>query len=248
MSGKLVSKMDGLHDIQDDLESSIYVLLWMTLMYSKCSNPKQVPSFLEGVLDPKPHGGTGVYSKPDFLKGRTFLSQIEFTGRSALHCLIDQLCYLFAVRYEQEPSQAERDEATTLRQYVDLGNSQLARVYHRCYANAYNHRMASLKNNKSAIDLFEDALRDPSLWPTNDGAVKQNIRVETSSPHPVIKTGWSTTIFVEELEGGLCSGAVTIDGDPYQMVDEETSSEDTDSSDQTTEDSPTPSPPWDLDS
>jgi hypothetical protein len=212
MSGKLVSKMDGPHDIRDDLESSIYVLLWMTLMYSECSNPKQVPSFLEGVLDPKPHGGTGGYSKPDFLKGRTFLSQIEFPGRSALHHLIDQLCYLFVVRYEHEPTQAERDEATMLRQYMDFGNPQLEGAYHRCYAYTYDQRMASLKNNKSTVDLYEDALSNLSLWPTNDGAVKQNIFVKISSPHPVIKTDWSTTLFVKELAGGLYSEAVIVDG------------------------------------
>jgi len=36
MSARLISLTDGVqqHDLQDDLESSIYILLWMTLMYS----------------------------------------------------------------------------------------------------------------------------------------------------------------------------------------------------------------------
>ena len=75
MSANLISQMNGkhtTHTLQDDLESSIYVLMWMTLMYSETSDKSQVPSFLSGVLNPTPYGVTGGFSKADFLKAQTF--------------------------------------------------------------------------------------------------------------------------------------------------------------------------------
>jgi len=89
MSARLVARLDGVHSFQDDLESTIYVLLWMILMYSETSNRDQVPTFLSGVLDPQPHGESGGFSKADFLKARTFLQQFKFPGQHALHHLVD---------------------------------------------------------------------------------------------------------------------------------------------------------------
>jgi hypothetical protein len=68
MSARLIGKMGGSHDFRDDLKSSIYILLWVALMYSACSDREPVPAFLEGALDPQPRSNGG-YSKADFLKG-----------------------------------------------------------------------------------------------------------------------------------------------------------------------------------
>ncbi|KAF8232085.1 hypothetical protein L208DRAFT_1091706, partial [Tricholoma matsutake] len=38
MSARLVAQLDGVHSFQYDLESTIYVLLWMILMYSETSD------------------------------------------------------------------------------------------------------------------------------------------------------------------------------------------------------------------
>jgi hypothetical protein len=59
--------MEGEHDLHDDLESSIYVLLWTALMFLECSDKSQVPSFMEHVIDPQPHGNIGGFRKVDFL-------------------------------------------------------------------------------------------------------------------------------------------------------------------------------------
>jgi hypothetical protein len=114
MSGKLVGLMSEQHDFKDDLESSLYLLLWLTLVYSECSNSEQVPSFLAGVLDPQPHAPkspdhkTGGFAKPDFLKGRTFLTEVAFPGCPVLDSLFYQLAWLFVIRYEDQPSSDKR--------------------------------------------------------------------------------------------------------------------------------------------
>jgi hypothetical protein len=81
MSARLIGLMDpGVHSILNDLESSIYVLLWMTLMYSKTSNYQVVPSFLSGVLDPQAHGWNGGGGKAEFLVAQIFLQRVNFPG------------------------------------------------------------------------------------------------------------------------------------------------------------------------
>ena len=103
MSSKLISQKIWQHDFRDDLESSIYVLLWVTLMYSSCSDVGQVALFMEGVLDPQPHETGSGLGKADCLQGRSFLKQVNFPNRPNLHELIDKLAQLFAVRYEDAP-------------------------------------------------------------------------------------------------------------------------------------------------
>ena len=85
LSANLIGAFGGpgiSHDFKDNIESSIYVLLWMTLMYLKCSDPKQVPSFLECILDPQPHHTVGGFSKADFLIRKTFLVGLPSTSSS----------------------------------------------------------------------------------------------------------------------------------------------------------------------
>jgi hypothetical protein len=105
MSSALICNMaTHVHDFRDDLELSIYVLLWVTLMYSDPSNRDAVGAFLVNVLDPQPIGGTGGFSKADFLQGQTFLKHVNFPGRPMLYKLISELAQLFAVRYETVPT------------------------------------------------------------------------------------------------------------------------------------------------
>jgi hypothetical protein len=42
------------HDFRDDLESSVYVLLWMVLMYSAISDKALALLTLRGILNPQP--------------------------------------------------------------------------------------------------------------------------------------------------------------------------------------------------
>ena len=59
MSAALVSQTTQQHVLKDDLESLIYVLLWVALMCSETSNPEQAVLFLKTVLDQQPFGGLG---------------------------------------------------------------------------------------------------------------------------------------------------------------------------------------------
>lgn len=179
------------HDFRDDLELSIYVLLWVTLMYSDPSNQDAVGAFLVNVLDPQPIGGTGGSCKADFLQGQTFLKQVNFPGRPKLYKLISELAHLFAVRYETVPTDKERTMAEQCRSHA-VKSPVLWDLYytHRVYL--FDTRKSQLWDHSATIALFNDALSDCSQWPYSDSAVKQ-----VFAPRPVseavVKTCWHTT-------------------------------------------------------
>jgi hypothetical protein len=188
MSSKLISEKYWQHVFLDDLESSIYVLLWVILNYSRCSNPAAVLPFLKSVLDPEPIGDVGGYYKADFLKGRTFLSNVSFPGRPALHHLIVELATLFQAR-NMAPLQLIEQLPKT---------NEEGLLYFQ--ARTYVQSMEYLKDHDYTIALFDEALGS-SGWPTiNDTAVKQVFVTSGHSASKKQKTGWSTAIFVREID------------------------------------------------
>lgn len=207
MSARLISAMAGQHELQDDLESSIYVLLWMALMYSECSNKSQVPSFMECVIDPPPRGTTGGFAKADFLKGRTFLKNVKFPHRPNLNKLVDQLAQLFSARYDK-PDSADELHTAKLRE-LSTRDPTFTSIYKSSRYFQYQERISLLASPAGTISLFNDALRDRSQWP-DDPAVKQDIFEKTLSPLLAIKTGWRTS-----LEAGIddCHEAVQLDAE-----------------------------------
>lgn len=231
MSARLIGHMDGPHDLKDDLKSSLYILLWMALMFSKCSNTEQVPSFLSGVLDPQPNGSTGGYGKADFLKGKTFLAQVKFPGRPAFDTLLYKLAELFAVHYEEPPLDSQRSIANTLLSLAQNDPMTLP-LYKSSTAYLFEQRMTALKSHGATIAIFDAALLDRSQWPADDQAEDQHIRTKTSSPDLVMKTGWNTSLIIQEIEGSWDEQAEESDSDEAdlsQMIDIETSSEKSDS-------------------
>lgn len=210
MSARLIGNLEGRHVLVDDLESSIYVLLWTALMFSECSDRSHVPSFMEHVIDPQPHGNTGGFGKVDFLQARTFLKAVKFSHRPALDTLIDQLAVMFSVRYETQPDERDRAHAKKLLDQ-SVQDKSFTEIYIACRAYQYDARMRSLDNSAATISYFDAALSDRLQWPSNDCAVKQPIFTTPPSPVQVIKTGWSTT---------LVMGGITADHDMHDSEGE----------------------------
>lgn len=192
MSAALISQPTGQHGLKDDLESSIYVLLWVALMYSKTSNPEQAVLFVKTVLDQQPFGDVGSLTKAHFLIARTFLDLVKFLDRPALDQLIDQLAYLFGARYSRTPSVEERQNAQLI-QKLASDNPQFSHLYQTTTSYIFYDRMSKLESHDATIKLFEDALLDPN-WPENDRPSKQEINVIESQA--ILKSGWRTSAFI----------------------------------------------------
>ena len=182
MSAGLISGSPT-HDFKDDLESSVYVLLWTTLMYSVVPNKSLVQSTLSNVLDPEPYESKGGVTKIDYLKGGTFMDRVEFPDRPALHQLLSRLGKLFAVRYENKPTEPEREAAQ------QVFNAGLIDAYNLSYACQYDLRWEQLNSHDATIQLFETALQDRSAWPDGDVAEEQNFGSKKST-RPVTKSCW----------------------------------------------------------
>jgi hypothetical protein len=191
MSARLIGQQDGPHEFVDDLESSIYVLLWATLMYSEVSSPIQVPPFLASVLDPKCYKDTGGYAKQDFLRGRTFLERVTFYHRNTLHQLIDDLAGLFMYRYMAQPSNNQREQWNALvASSVASGDHlmKLASEDHICHK--YDVAKAKLQSHTATIELFDDALNN-GTWPDADASVMQVFEPDKSSGR-FVKSNFNT--------------------------------------------------------
>lgn len=192
MSANLMGNPGAVHDFIDDLESSLYVLLWTIVMYSKVSDPDMVPSFLSGVLDPLPCNSRGGVTKKDFLKGQSFLQEVKYPGREKLSDLIIGLAGLFQVRYGKTPTKDEREEYHELLSVLQ-DNPALQDAYAKnSFCQQYDDGLAKLKNYDATIALFDTALSDRSEWPDNDPPNKQPYG-SMAQPGYFIKSGWGTT-------------------------------------------------------
>jgi len=189
MSYKLISQPFWLHDFKDDLESSFYVLLWVTLMYSTCTIPERVVRVLEDTLDPQPHApDRSGYSKADFLLGQSFLRDVEFPDRPKMRSLLKQLAVLFSSRYEKVVPIADA---------ADLPSSELDPLATETTQsnNAVLCRLEMLRNHDMTIKLFNEALADRSNWPIDDNANDQGIRSRTTvSRSVVLPIVWLTSV------------------------------------------------------
>jgi hypothetical protein len=192
MSAALVSQTTQQHVLKDDLESSIYVLLWVALMCSETSNPDQAVLFLKTVLDQQPFGGLGSYQKADFLKGRTFLNLVKFVDRPALDELINQLACIFGSRYVTPPSDEERRDVAVVRNLVS-DDPMRSDLYLNMPASIFDVRFSKLEDHEAIIELFDAALSNPD-WPPNDPPVKRDF--EAIELQAIIKSGWRTSLFV----------------------------------------------------
>ena len=88
------------HTFVDDIESSLWVLMWILLMYLSSSNKDQAVLFLDHTLEPQTQNRQGGYNKADWLKGGMSSDKVFFDRWPALDGLIKQLTHLFGCRYE----------------------------------------------------------------------------------------------------------------------------------------------------
>jgi hypothetical protein len=174
MSANLVHNPHAQHGFKDDLESSLYILLWVILMYSTVSDPTLVPDFMASVLDAKPYRGVGGLSKHGLLKGQEFLDDVEFPGRPALHELVRGLANLFKFRYVKAPDTLQRKD---YKKFLEMGNGsddpEFKEALNRQFCPVYDREIIKLESHAATIELFDTALRVCSNWPDMDPPRRQ---------------------------------------------------------------------------
>jgi len=224
MSGKLIA-MEEAHGYRDDLESTIYILLWVTLMYSRSSDTPKVAMFMDSVLDPRVpvriREATSIYSpKAEFLKGREFLKQVTFPGRPLLHELLTNLAKLFAVRYEELPVGDVERAKEMLKAHERQKDQESYKMLMTMPILEYYNQMKDLNDHDCTIKYFNNALAHRSKWPLEDCAEKQDIHKKAAVfiRTRITKTSWVTVHATQRIfdDGSIVeetnSGAMDVDG------------------------------------
>lgn len=209
MSAALVGLLDTSHGLMDDLESTLYVLLWMAMIYSSCKGKGVISTFLDHCLDPKMKPDGRFMGKADFLAGRTLFESIEFTGRPGLFKLTEQLAELFSARYvclkfktpttNHSRLEAEQEEEYFKRHEQDVldhpGDPYYAKILQR--HPLYQRRLRDLlETHAHVIGLLTDTIDDTSLWVDDPAAAKQDFESKQS----VVLNGTKTSWIYEELK------------------------------------------------
>ncbi|KIM78713.1 hypothetical protein PILCRDRAFT_10935 [Piloderma croceum F 1598] len=185
MSAALVQDKKAPHTFVDDLESILYVILWIILLYSPSSlDTPSLTAFIQMVLDPAEYEGTGGSCKKDFLIGHSVLQHLTFEGRPSLQPLLMDLATLFAVRYEPEPSARQNQVLASLKQFATLDPS----MFDHPVLNYYN-RLSYLKSHTHVIKLLIKHIEIES-WPRNDSAEQQRLVVPETVGAKRPKTGF----------------------------------------------------------
>lgn len=189
MSASLVSG-NQTQDYRDDLESSLYTLLWVAVMYLKCPDPPRVSALLNNIFEPHP-GIKVTDAKADFLKGRSFLAKKRFPRPHVLLRLVTNLAKLFATRYPDDkdgPSDTETED----------GNSSPSTTT-SVSVSEYDESSSLLNNHSAVISLFDAALQDRSKWPDHDkAAIQQYHTSKKAANEPELKTDWNTALLMSE--------------------------------------------------
>ena len=154
------------HDFRDDLESSLWVLMWLFLMYSLCMNKDQVVLFFDSTLDPQVKGQMGGYNKADWLKGSMFTMKVSFEGRPVLDKLTQQLGHLFASCYEPPLTVSNQGTLEHICEVLQNDPTMFANL------KLYNHpawshslHLESLSSHTATIEIYSHALKDPDGVP-----------------------------------------------------------------------------------
>ena len=172
MSARLISNLEGEHDLQDDLESSIYVLLWTALKFSECSGSNYVESFMAHVINPQPYRWNGGFRKVNFLQTRNYLHQIKFLQHPLLDMFITELAVLFSTCYEEEPNKQEKEWTEKLKNLAAM-NPSLFKLYQSSLAYKFELERKLLRDPKNMMSIFNSALCNKSKWLANDWVMKQ---------------------------------------------------------------------------
>ncbi len=161
-------------------------------MYSEVSDRDLVPPFLITVIDPKPYNKKGSGGKKDFLKGQSFLQDVDFPGCPALKVLIHDLAGLFQFHYAKKPTKEDRE------QYRGILSALKGSSYQDAYmknnvCKQYDDGVSRLRDYAATIALFDTALSNRSKWPPkNNSPEKQDFKPKKKTGY-VLKTGWGTT-------------------------------------------------------
>jgi hypothetical protein len=152
MSIKLLKDPTDFHELQDDLESFCYVVIYLALRYLPHNKVSMLPVIMKHVFEHHYNVSTGVYGgngKESMVNSRGYIGEdLDFTDNEPLTSWIDMALRFVADWYAY------------LNQSVQYFSPEISRL---------ELRNRPLRDHKSLDETFETALL--KTWPQNDKAV-----------------------------------------------------------------------------
>ncbi|KAF9520319.1 hypothetical protein BS47DRAFT_1335924 [Hydnum rufescens UP504] len=165
------------HELADDRESALWVLLWVLLRYSRHNLSASELSDLLLIfdesrwLDETVRGGKG---KRDFLVSDIPSNTVQFVDRPVLNPLIRHLSETFAVRYQLEPSAEDIEAYNEVLPLIETHRSPGNRLLETLVVHRRKKAMSALSKSRWLVDALREATSKDG-WPSEDRAVAQTI-------------------------------------------------------------------------
>jgi hypothetical protein len=160
----LLSKPGVEHLLQDDLESFFWVLLWVSLRYTRHNQTSEELGYLLSAFDQvyQESNRGGQHKHAMLALRRTF--EIKFAANKNLNLILQALSDLFDARYREEPSPALIGLYTQLTGQFPMNHGLV--TGHAVYI--YNEQKERLQSSTFVLNLLREMTRDRSLWPRHD--------------------------------------------------------------------------------
>ena len=107
MAADLVQRPSIAHTFVHDLESTFWVLLWVTLSYMSTSwGTEERSSFLKETMSPRVYNNSGGSNKIYFMQSNSAILEFSVCNNPILTALLISMKMTLAVRYQQPLSNA----------------------------------------------------------------------------------------------------------------------------------------------
>lgn len=128
MAADLVNKPALSQNFIHDLESSFWVLFWVTLMYVKtCYTPQQRSTFLKSYMSPVTFSGSGGPVKSTFMESLTLLADFETPNNVMLGELVRGLHLELGERY-RSPNKVTEPQQHVSKDMYDTITKRLSKA------------------------------------------------------------------------------------------------------------------------
>ena len=188
MSAALVAWLSTEQNLMDNLESILYVLLWMGIMYSPCRDKEAVSAFINHCLNPLVSPNSNYTGKIDFIMSRTLFSIIRFPDRDGFLTLMDNLGSIFVacdrsiMQHRPEQELAAQEDLSTYYAIIQVAaqdpkNILLQNLLHNNPIHKDFQSMEKLQSHSYIIELFTTLVNDDSKWTNDPPASVQDVTI-----------------------------------------------------------------------
>ena len=175
ISVRLLSQPGAEHQLQDDLESFFWVLLWVSLRYTAHNqDPERLGSLLSSFDQVFWGSNQGGEHKQNILMARHIPERVVFSAGDGLNTIFSKFNDLLTIRYEKGMDKANLVVYERLKK-IFLPSDDAIRLHP---VHIYNQRVERLRTSEFALGILREATKDRSLWSRNDKAAIQMFSVK----------------------------------------------------------------------